>query len=369
MTAGGQVIRFAEDEVRPMGLPAGGIAGIKLHADDLVIGGAVLGAETGKREVALLTSAGFGRRSPLTDFPAKGRGTQGVGAKLAAKSGPVVSSLLVKPTDKLLVAVSQGEPKPLAVKAIPHAARTAAGKVVLVLRADQALGAVMLPEAVVAPEAPKTNGSTPAEKPKRSSKKSAEAQAVPVAAPQTKAATNKAEPGAPRTRASAAKAEKADAKAKAASTSEAPASKPEAAAKPEASAAKTKAAAKPEATAAKTKAAAGKAEPTPAMATGQTTAAKPARTKKAAAAPATVAPAAPPAKDAGSAAAPTTTRGKKPAELPRAPGPTEDVVSHRGRPGVLARPTVTDSGQMLLVPPDPPSVEPPAKKPRKGTTK
>ena len=66
VSAGGQVIRFAEDEVRPMGLPAGGIAGIKLQANDRVIGGAVVSASNAALELAVVTSGGFGRRTALS---------------------------------------------------------------------------------------------------------------------------------------------------------------------------------------------------------------------------------------------------------------------------------------------------------------
>ena len=37
-TASGQAIRFSEEDVRSMGLPAGGIGGIKLSGKDRVVG-------------------------------------------------------------------------------------------------------------------------------------------------------------------------------------------------------------------------------------------------------------------------------------------------------------------------------------------
>ncbi len=328
VTAGGQVIRFAEDEVRPMGLPAGGIAGIKLQADDRVIGGAVVTTENQNRDLAMVTSAGYGRRSPLSDFPAKGRGTQGVAAKLATKSGPVVTSLLVKPTDKLLVAVSEGEPKPLLAKAIPQAARTAAGKVVLVLGAVQAVGAVVLPAGGVAPEAPKSNGAAPVAKPTRSTAKAAEpktaAKAKPTAEAKPKAAAKQAEP--PTVKASGGAPKKAGTKAAAA------------------------------------------AEPAAAAPTGQSATGKPPRAKKAPATTVSSAGAAANAKGIEPPAGPSKPPRKKAAEAPSAPaaGP-DDVVSRHGKAGVLARPVMTDGGQMLLVPPDPPPPEP-QKKPRKGSS-
>ncbi len=72
--------------VRAMGLPAGGIAGIKLQGDDRVVGGVALDAGQQSGDLALVASAGAGRRSPLADFPTKGRGTQGVTARLGGQA-------------------------------------------------------------------------------------------------------------------------------------------------------------------------------------------------------------------------------------------------------------------------------------------
>ena len=85
-----------------------------------------------------MTASGFGRRSPLADFPAKGRGTQGVAAKLSTKSGEIVSAFLVSPADKLLAVLSSDQGKPVAAKALPSANRTNAGKVVVVTAAARA---------------------------------------------------------------------------------------------------------------------------------------------------------------------------------------------------------------------------------------
>ncbi len=378
VTAAGQVIRFAEDDVRPMGLPAGGIAGIKLQGDDRVVGGAVVTHENTDRELALLTSAGYGRRSPLADFPAKGRGTQGVGAKLATKSGPIVASLLVKPVDKLLVAVSDGAPKPLTAKAIPAAPRTGAGKVVLVLGALQASGAILLPEGGVAPEGPKTNGSGAAEKSKRSTK---------AEAPKTKAAAAKSEPapgktgtaaratcataaGKPEDAAPAVKAEPAPPKPDIPTAGAKPAGTP---VKATAAKSKTAAPAKPSAGAPKPEAPATKAKPAANTKTEAASEPKPAakgQTESAAAkakpeAKAQAAAEEPPAASPG----PKVTHGKKPGELPIAKAEPDDVVSREGKPGVMARPTPPAGGQMTLLPPDGPApagTPQPPKKPPKG---
>jgi len=84
MTARGMSIRFNEEEVRPMGLVAAGVAGIKLGVGDEVIGMDLI-PETG--EVMVLASDGSAKRMPLTEFPAQGRNGQGV---IACRLAPTV---------------------------------------------------------------------------------------------------------------------------------------------------------------------------------------------------------------------------------------------------------------------------------------
>jgi DNA gyrase subunit A len=198
VTAGGQAIRFAEDEVRAMGLPAGGIAGIKLQANDRVVGGAVVSPEDAGLELATVTAAGFGRRSPLKEFPAKGRGTQGVAAKLATKSGEIVSAFLVAADDKLMFALSSEVAKSVAAKSLPSASRTNAGKVVLVMSpGEQVERAVLLPRNGIEPEPPAKRGGSTAAPAARARKPDAPAEkspvkprAKPAAAPASAAAKN-----------------------------------------------------------------------------------------------------------------------------------------------------------------------------------
>ncbi len=75
VTAGGMGIRFSEADVRPMGLVAAGVNGIKLGVGDLVVGAEVLPQ---KGEIFLITSDGKGKRVAPKDFPRQGRYGKGV---------------------------------------------------------------------------------------------------------------------------------------------------------------------------------------------------------------------------------------------------------------------------------------------------
>jgi len=74
-TTQGMAIRFSEEEVRPMGLAAAGVNGVKLGVGDAVAGVQVLPAEG---EIFLVASDGKAKRVEQKDFPAQGRYGKGV---------------------------------------------------------------------------------------------------------------------------------------------------------------------------------------------------------------------------------------------------------------------------------------------------
>ncbi len=75
VTAQGMSIRFSEQDVRPMGLVAAGVNGIKLGSADQVIGAARL---TEGMEMLALATNGKSWRVEAKDFPIQGRYGQGV---------------------------------------------------------------------------------------------------------------------------------------------------------------------------------------------------------------------------------------------------------------------------------------------------
>ena len=68
-TADGMAIRFSEDEVRPMGLVAAGVGGIKLGARDEVVGMELIPQ---KGEILLVASDGKAKRIEPAQFPSRG---------------------------------------------------------------------------------------------------------------------------------------------------------------------------------------------------------------------------------------------------------------------------------------------------------
>jgi DNA gyrase subunit A len=105
VTSGGKAIRFPEEEVRPMGREAAGVRGVKLGDAQELIALIVVG------EGHILTASenGYGKRTPLEDFPVHGRGGQGVIAlQTTERNGATVGAVQVTPGQELMLISSTG---------------------------------------------------------------------------------------------------------------------------------------------------------------------------------------------------------------------------------------------------------------------
>jgi DNA gyrase subunit A len=107
-TAQGMAIRFKEDDVRPMGLVAAGVNGMKLDEDDEVIGAEILPAEG---EVLLVTTNGHAKRLEQKEFPAQGRYGKGVAAWSLPDKVKIAGIALDKATHTATIHLSKGAAK------------------------------------------------------------------------------------------------------------------------------------------------------------------------------------------------------------------------------------------------------------------
>ncbi len=99
-TANGMTIRFSEDSVRPMGLLAAGVNGIKLKGDDQVVGAVVVNK---KYDVFLLNNIGVAKRVKMNQFPVQGRYGQGVISWKLGKDEKLVGMAHNKPNFEVSV--------------------------------------------------------------------------------------------------------------------------------------------------------------------------------------------------------------------------------------------------------------------------
>jgi DNA gyrase subunit A len=104
-SSGGKSIRFNEEEVRPMGREATGVRGIKLGVGQELISLIVVGDGL----VLTASANGYGKLTPLEDFPQHGRGGQGVIAlQTTERNGEMVAALQVNSDHELMMISSTG---------------------------------------------------------------------------------------------------------------------------------------------------------------------------------------------------------------------------------------------------------------------
>jgi DNA gyrase subunit A len=102
----GKAIRFAESDVRSMGRTAAGVRGLRLGGpEDEVIALSI----PDKDLMLIATENGYGKRTPLDEFPVQGRGGQGVIAiQTSDRNGRAVGALQVSKDDEIMLISSSG---------------------------------------------------------------------------------------------------------------------------------------------------------------------------------------------------------------------------------------------------------------------
>jgi len=131
-TRQGHVIRFADEDVRVMGLAAAGVLGMKLAQGDVVVGA---GRAAGSEEVVAITTAGCGKRMALKDFPRQKRYGSGVVLlRLGRTSGLVADAALVGGKEEIFVVTRKGNVHYLRLEEIPKGKRGTAARSVLSLK-------------------------------------------------------------------------------------------------------------------------------------------------------------------------------------------------------------------------------------------
>jgi DNA gyrase subunit A len=149
VSAQGQSIRFSEEEVRSMGLPAGGVGGMKLKPKDRIV---YAGVVDPAGELLTVTRAGFAKRSPLADYSAQGRNGGGIVAhKVTDKTGEVAAALVLPPQsegDWLVFVTARGVAKPMLTVEVPAMGRSVQGKAVVELSSQDAIAAAWRIEGV-----------------------------------------------------------------------------------------------------------------------------------------------------------------------------------------------------------------------------
>jgi DNA gyrase subunit A len=135
-TNAGKAIRFAEEDVRPMGRTACGVRGIRLADQQRVI--ALIIVEQG--DIMTATDNGYGKRTAIEDYPVHGRGGQGVIAiQVNERNGNVVSAVQVEAQNEVMMISNAGTLVRIRVHEISSMGRNTQGVRLISLGEDEAL--------------------------------------------------------------------------------------------------------------------------------------------------------------------------------------------------------------------------------------
>ena len=105
-TRNGQAVRFSENNVRSTGRVSTGVKGVNLRGTDEAVEMVVL---TGEGSLLTLCENGYGKRTQVTEYPRRSRGTMGViDIKASERNGPVVACKLVEGDDEVMMVTQNG---------------------------------------------------------------------------------------------------------------------------------------------------------------------------------------------------------------------------------------------------------------------
>jgi DNA gyrase subunit A len=131
----GKSIRFHEEEVRPMGRDTQGVIGMRLGRADLVAGMAVI---VPGGDLLVVTERGYGKRTPLDEYPRHHRAGQGVFTlKVTPKVGRLAALRVTSdPEDEILLITASGMVLRTATGSISEIGRQTQGVIVMRLGSD-----------------------------------------------------------------------------------------------------------------------------------------------------------------------------------------------------------------------------------------
>ncbi len=138
-TSHGMAIRFTENEVRPMGLVAAGVGGIKLTQGDALISAEKLPQ---KGEVLLVASNGKAKRVKLEEFPVQGRFGQGIQAWKLPAGTHLVGAHAGSFGDQVVLHIAGGSPVMVKADAAPVKSRAVQGSTIAGVKSSEEIVAI-----------------------------------------------------------------------------------------------------------------------------------------------------------------------------------------------------------------------------------
>ncbi|WP_152657448.1 DNA gyrase subunit A [Oceanobacillus sp. CFH 90083] len=139
-TKNGYLIRFEEEQMRPMGRTAAGVKGISLREDDEVVSMEILEEDS---KILHVTSKGFGKQTPENEYRRINRGGKGVfTCKLDEKTGHVVDVKAIHGDEDLMLITIAGVLIRIQVSDISQTGRNTKGVHLIRLQDDEEVATV-----------------------------------------------------------------------------------------------------------------------------------------------------------------------------------------------------------------------------------
>jgi len=142
ITAKAQALRFKEADVRPTGRSAGGVYGIKLAPRDHLI---LMDVVEEAASLLVMSEKGFGKRSPLGEYPLQSRYGKGVTtfSRMSSQTGALAASSVLGEEDGVAVVTAGGRSLRMMANEIPQQGRATRGSRVVQLAAKDSVAAVV----------------------------------------------------------------------------------------------------------------------------------------------------------------------------------------------------------------------------------
>ena len=139
----GQAARFSESKVRSMGRDTSGVQGMNVSHK----GNALLAMDVARddQELLVVTENGYGKRTPISEYPVKGRATMGVKTiTLTENKGALAGALVVREHQELVFISQNGMVQRTSVRGINRYGRASQGVRVMNIKDDDQVSAVAL---------------------------------------------------------------------------------------------------------------------------------------------------------------------------------------------------------------------------------
>jgi DNA gyrase subunit A len=135
ITTMGQSIRCNVSDIRTMGRTAGGVRGINLKGEDVVVATGVVTSEQENLELLVLTQKGYGKKTPLEEYKIQGRGGSGIKTlNVTEKTGNIIGAKVVNGEIEIIAMSQKSQVIRTTIKSVSTLGRATQGVRIMKLR-------------------------------------------------------------------------------------------------------------------------------------------------------------------------------------------------------------------------------------------